>query len=156
MFIIVSIRMNVYLFPALGLTPTILERTFNQIPKERWDTPTHPGRFTPREVVAHLADWEPVMLARMKQCLESPGSTIVARDEEQMALDNGYSDWNPIEALETFKAARAQSIQWLKSLSQEQFALTGVHSERGVWTIYDQANLLVGHDVYHIDQLSAV
>ena len=28
------------------------------------------------------------------------------------------------------------------------------HAERGAMTLEDQANMLLGHDLYHIDQLS--
>ncbi len=29
-----------------------------------------------------------------------------------------------------------------------------VHSERGQMTTYDQANMMLGHDMYHIEHLS--
>jgi len=57
------------------------------------------------------------------------------------------------EQLEILKAERAKTIAFLQSLSTEQLGSTMVHPERGVSMVEDLANMLVGHDVYHVKQL---
>ena len=146
--------MNVYLFPALKMTPGLIESAFDRLPESAWDSPTAPDRFSPREILAHLADWEPIMQARMVQCAESPGTILVPYDEAQMAIDNGYSHWDPKQSLAKYKQARTATVTWLEALEPDEWRLSAVHPERGELSIYDQANLLVCHDVYHIEQLS--
>lgn len=147
--------MHAYLMPALDLSPRALARVFAQIPTDRWDEALEPDRFTPREVLAHLADWEPIMLSRMQTAYADPGASIEAFDEGQMAEDNGYRASSPDEQMRLFAAHRAETIEWLRALPREAWSLHFLHPERGLQTIEDQANLLVGHDVYHLEQLSA-
>ncbi|MBX3117883.1 MAG: DinB family protein [Fimbriimonadaceae bacterium] len=128
----------------------------SEIHSSKIDLPTHDGRFTPREVVAHLADWEPILRARMQQTKDQPGSTIVPYDEGQRALDMDYAqkDWR-VE-IDRYIALRAETKKWLETLTAEDWNLTAVHAERGPQSLADQANLLLGHDLYHIEQLADV
>ncbi len=145
---------NPYLFSALEQTPELTTALFGRIPAESWDRPTHQDRFTPREVVAHLADWEPILLDRVRLCVESPGATIIPYDEVQMALEHDYASKDPQAEMERFVKARAETILYLKSLRGSDWALSGQHPERGILSVSDLANMLVCHDVYHLHQLS--
>jgi len=147
--------MKAYLFPGLTLSPLVVRRIARQTPADRMDVETGPGRFTPREVIAHLADWEPILLGRMRQCVSDPGSKIKAYDEEQMAVDNGYATSDPDTMVERFVQARQATVTWLESLTPEQWTSQAVHEERGPMSVLDMANAMVGHDMYHIEQLTA-
>ena len=146
--------MNAYLFPALEMTPRLLAKALNRVEPSEQDTPTHPGRFTPREVACHMTDWEPILLDRMRQCVESPGSTLVPYDEGRMAVDNNYAGRDMREEATNFQAERAKTVAWLQTLGTEDWSKSAVHPERGMLTVYDIANMLVCHDVYHLEQLS--
>ena len=61
--------MNAYLFPGLEFGPRIVARLVEQIPAARYDERTNPSRFTLREAVAHLADWEPILRDRIARAL---------------------------------------------------------------------------------------
>lgn len=148
--------MNNYLIPALLATPELIEQQFRTISIGDWDTPTHPDRFSSREVLAHLADWEPILLARMKCALESDSPTIPAYDEGQMALDNHYDEQDPVEALRTFREARQRTIHWLRELREQDYLRTVQHPERGVLTVDCIGNMIACHDVYHLKQLADV
>lgn len=145
--------MNSYLFPALESTVDIVGHQFRQLPQSSWDVPTHSDRFTPREVLAHLADWEPILLDRIKAAVLTPGATIEAFDEGQMALDNGYASIEPSASLASFKAARAKTVEFLKSVPHDDWQKTIIHPERGPLSVYDIANMVACHDVYHVKQL---
>lgn len=147
--------MNPYLFPGLGFGPVTIERLIGLIPESRMDEPLGPGRFGPREIVAHLADWEPILLERMRASRDTPGATIEAYDEGELAEKHGYRSSDPREQAALYRKRREGTIAWLKSLSAEDWDKHGVHTERGRQTVYDQANMLLGHDLYHIEQLSA-
>jgi hypothetical protein len=141
--------------PALELSPRLIARLFAMIPDAQWDVALDKDRFTPREVIAHLADWEPIMLARMQSAVAHPGAAIEASDEGQMAEEHNYRGSDPKEQLKLFAARRAETIAWLRALPREAWDLSFLHPERGLQSIEDQANLFVGHDVYHGEQLSA-
>lgn len=57
--------MNAYLLPSIEFGPAILRRLFTLLPEDQLDVSLEEGRFTPRQVIAHLADWEPIMRQRI-------------------------------------------------------------------------------------------
>lgn len=146
--------MNAYLYPGLLFGPQIVDRMVRQIPAARHDEKTNPERFTLREAVAHLADWESILRGRIEKAVESPGAPVQGLDEGQRAIDAGYERWDVEEQLRTFIKERAKTIEYLKGLSPEDWKKTIVHNEKGEQTVDDQANQLLGHDLYHIDHLT--
>ena len=147
--------MSPYLFTGLELAPVAIGNLLEAIPPDRLDEARIPSRFTPREVIAHLAEWEPIMRDRVRSAVESPGSTVVVYDEDRMAAEGRYAESHPDEQLRTFSHERAKSIEYLRGLSREDLKRCAYHPERGDQTAEDFANTFLGHDLYHIEQLTA-
>ena len=145
--------MNFYLFPGLEFGPRIVARLVAQLPAGRYDEKTNPDRFTLREAVAHLADWEPILRERIAKAVANPETPIEGIDEGTRADELGYGSWNVKEQLEVFAKERANTIAYLKTLTPEDWGKAIVHNEKGRQTVSDQANQLLGHDLYHIDHL---
>lgn len=147
--------MHFYLLEGLKAGPIAISRLAASIPELDRDRPLSADRFTPREVVAHLADWEPIMRDRVRAAAESPGSTIAAYDEGQMALDNKYSETDMEEQARILREERAKTVAYVQTLSPEQLGHTVIHPQRGVQTGEDLVAMLLGHDMYHVEQLTA-
>lgn len=148
--------LNPYLFPGLELGPVIVSRLVSRIEHHRWDEPTAAGRFSPRSVVAHLADWEPIFRARMEVAKNSPGASVEVFDEGQREVGQKYAQTDPRERAEAFRRERADTVAWLRTLGAEDWTKSIQHPERGTMTISDMANMLVAHDTYHVEQLTSV
>jgi len=146
---------NPYLLPSIEFGPVVVQRLLERIPATYLDLATEEGRFTPREVIAHLADWEPIMRERIVTGRAHPGARIEAYDEGEMAVANGYAKSDPEAQCALFLHERKITAKLLRELTAEEWKRTVVHPERGVLTLEDLANLLLGHDLYHIEQLSA-
>lgn len=144
--------MDPYLIRALEMTPRLVENELKR--GSDFDVRPHADRFSMREVVAHLADWEPIMLTRIQTGVHTPGSDILAYDEGEMAVTNRYSETDPFERLRTWKSDRAKTIEYVSGLTDEDFAKPVVHPERGPMLVGDIAHMLVSHDIYHLDQLA--
>ena len=147
--------MNPYLLNVLETGPAVLRRLLAKIPEARWDERTDVTRFSLREAVAHLNDWEPILLERMQTAHDTPGAAIAVYDEGERALKYGYAALDPLEQAAEFAARRKATAEWLRSLPKAAFANSVQHPERGEMTIEDQANMLLGHDLYHLEQVSA-
>ncbi|HZH97628.1 MAG TPA: DinB family protein [Fimbriimonadaceae bacterium] len=147
--------MVTYLLDGLRFTPSILERLVAALPAHVLDR-AQDGRFTPREVLAHLADWEPILRARVESAVNSSGSTIEAYDEAAMAEENGYSSSDLDESLRTFAMERGRTVSFFETLTPEQLQAHVIHPERGMLSAYDLAVVMLGHDVYHMEQLTAL
>ncbi|MGE0002068.1 MAG: DinB family protein [Fimbriimonadaceae bacterium] len=142
-----------YLIEALSATPGLMGAALRRLQTERTDCPTHAGRFSPREVVAHLADWEPIFFSRMELAVVKPNSTVPVYDEGDRAIELGYSGWETMASLSTWAAARAQTVAWLSALEPGQWDAEFVHPERGSFTVTRQATMMLAHDIYHLVQL---
>ncbi|HWP30303.1 MAG TPA: DinB family protein [Fimbriimonadales bacterium] len=145
--------MNPYLLIGLEATQKSIARLFEEFRQGAYDIRPDPKRFSMREVIAHLADWEPIFRERMKTALDSPGSAIEAYDEGERAIQGDYASKNPLEQIKAWEEERKKTIDFLKSISKEDWEKTVEHPERGTLTIEDIAHTLVCHDLYHLDQL---
>jgi hypothetical protein len=145
-----------YLVEALAAMPGLVREPASRIDAGTAGRPTGPGRFSPVEVLAHLADWEPIFRARMEQAARSPGLPVQAYDEGERAERLDYAAW-PIErSLAQWAEERSETVRFLEALAGAGWACTVLHPERGELTVLQQAATLVGHDVYHLAQLETV
>lgn len=142
-----------YLTEALSAMPALFRATAGRLETSSVDRPTHVGRFTPREVMAHLSDWEPIFLSRMQLAVSDPGVTVPVYDEGDRATELGYSGWDVSSSLANWASARAETVLWLTSLQPQEWAMEFLHPERGVFSVTRQATMLLAHDVYHLVQL---
>lgn len=145
---------NPYLFHGLEVGPTIVRRLVMAIGFENGDAQPDPARFTLRDAIAHLADWEAIDLGRIRQAIEQPGSPLQPYDEDERAIDQNYAATNVSEQLELFESRRKETIAYLRSLADDQWEAVAHHAEKGFLTVYDQANLVLGHDTFHIEHLT--
>ena len=147
--------MHPYLLKGLPLGPILVRRFAERIPAYQLDHCFEPDRFTTREVVAHLADWEVLFRTRMELALESPGSKIQVHEEGERAISERYCDLDLQQQLNKFEAEREKTTALIAGLSPEQLRAPYLHPAFGVMHVEDQANMLLGHDLYHVEQLSA-
>lgn len=96
------------------------------------------------------------MLTRIKVGVETPGGTIVAYDEGVIAIEHDYASKDPLAEAANFKADRAKTIEYIKSLKPEDFEKTVEHPERGTTKVNDLITMLVAHDVYHIEHMAFI
>jgi hypothetical protein len=143
--------MNFYVLKSIEFGPVVLNRIYQSIGEARFDEKPDPERFSLREGIAHLADWEPIFRKRMESILAAPGYRIVGEDESQRAIDNRYHEQDVFESLTRFETERATTTQFIRSLNPSDWSKFGVRDQASPMTIEDYANLLVCHDMYHIE-----
>jgi hypothetical protein len=108
-----------------------------------------PGKWSTLEVVAHIADFDPVLVDRMKRII-ALGDTplLLAADENLYVKALGYHDRDVEEELALIDAVRRQGARIIRSLRPEQLELTGVHNKRGLVTlerVIQMANIHIPH-----------
>jgi len=143
-----------YLGKGLALAPTTLLRMIQKIDPSVYDQKLAPDRFSLREVIAHLADLEPVIQGRMELALSAPGTEIANWDEEAEALAKNYAVWDVQPSLEQFSRARTKTAEFYESLTDEQTLATVKHPVLGELSVFDLAVFALGHDAYHFEQIS--
>lgn len=135
-------------------TPDALIRIMDAVRPERHDEEIEPGRFTLREVIAHLADWEQIWLDRITLAVEYPGSTVETHDEGDRAAAHNYSGKDVHHELEVFANRRRDTVTYLLGLAVDDWDKTVKHPENGEMSVMDIVNYVIGHDLYHLHQVS--
>jgi len=145
-----------YLVNALAGTPTVVEALLNTLTPgdPRWDLRPDPERFTLREVVAHLADWEPISLGRLRRTCAESEPRLPDVDEDRVALDNDYAHGDPYAGLERFRRERQVLVQFLREATPEAWERIGYREPHGPMNLEAQAVQILGHDGYHTQQIA--
>lgn len=143
-----------YLLKGLELAPKTVARLVALVPESAYDLKSDPDRFTFREALCHLADWEPINLDRLRQGVQHPGCTVPGFDEGQFAIDRDYPNQDVPTQVTRFAEGRNEVMQFLGTLTEEDWQKVYFHSERGRQTVFEQAVTILGHDLYHIEQFS--
>src|SRR5436190_13009197 len=107
-----------YVLSGLSSTPDVLETILRgkESSDPIWDFRPDPDRFTLREMVAHLADWEPIFMERFQRTRSETEPRLPDYDEGKIAIERDYAHSDPIANLARFRAGRASLVTFLQSL----------------------------------------
>ena len=117
---------------------------------------TAPDKWSVSEIIAHLADGEIVGGFRVRFILGSPGSPVVAYDQDKWVTSGHYDKRDPQKSVELFRVLREANLALLESLKPEQWKHYGIHSERGQESIEHIVRMFAGHDLNHLQQIEKI
>jgi len=115
-----------------------------------------PDKWSVSEIIAHLADGEIVGGFRVRFILGSPGSPVVAYDQDKWVTSGHYDKRDPQKSVELFRVLREANLALLESLQPEPWKQYGMHSERGKESIEHIVRMFAGHDVNHLQQIEKI
>ena len=123
---------------------------------EEEDFVTAPGKWSIRQIVAHLADGELVGAHRMRQVIAEDNPTLIAFDQDAWTRNLDYARRKPKQSLETFRRIRAEIYDLLKELPETAFERTGNHSENGPMTLRRLVEGYAEHAESHARQMVGI
>lgn len=118
-----------------------------------WDARPELDRFTPREIIAHLADWEPIFLERLNRMLAEDHPDLPGYDEGKIAEDREYARSEPLLSLERLHEGRSVLVSAVRAMPAEGWLRTAHRGGVGDVTVGELVAMIVGHDSYHAHQL---
>jgi hypothetical protein len=136
--------------------PDTLAALVEGLSTEQLDHRPAPGKWSIREIVAHLADDELVGAYRIRLILSEPGTAIQAFDQDVWARTGRYGMSDVIDSLALYRNLRFANLKLLKSLTPEEWDMFGVHAERGIESLRDIAMYFAGHDINHFQQIESI
>ena len=137
----------------LAATPGRLHDLACQKTPEQIEAPIAPGKWSPREIVAHLADCEMAFSFRLRQTLSEDNPRIQPFD--QAAWSTRYAFYDLPSGLALFAAARAWNLKLIQGLTPADLARQAIHPQRGNITFEIILQTMAGHDLNHLAQLEA-
>lgn len=114
------------------------------------------GRWSIRQIVAHLADAELVGAHRFRQVIAEDNPTLVAFDQDAWTHNLDYARRKPKQSLETFRRLRAENYALLKELPETAFERSGNHTEDGPMTLGRLLEGYAQHAETHARQLQEI
>ncbi len=108
------------------------------------------GKMSTLEVVAHLADFEPILADRMKRIIALDKPLLFAADENRFLERLAYAQRDLEEELALITSIRKQMARILSQLPPEAFDREGVHSEKGLVTLAKVLQSAINHIPHHI------
>jgi uncharacterized damage-inducible protein DinB len=145
-----------YLGIALAGTSEVLDALVGALPDDDgfWDFRPDPERFTPREVLAHLADWNPIWLGRVERFVKEDHPNLPDLDEGRLSVERAYSQQEPSINLKRFRSTREALSAAVAGLSVTDWERAAHRDKIGDHTLVQMITLVVAHDGYHTKQLA--
>ncbi|MCS7308964.1 MAG: DinB family protein [Armatimonadetes bacterium] len=138
---------------ALERTPRALQRLAELIPADRWEQRPSPDLYSPRELLYHLAEVEETFYQRYRLIAEQERPHLTVYDPHDALSEERFAQGSVQEGLSLFTEARNRSLEYLRHLSEEARDRTGMHPEFGEWSIFQQVQLCVAHDLLHLGDI---
>ena len=125
-----------------GWTPDDFERSYA------------PGKWSARQVLAHLAQTELALGSRARMALSTPNYLAQAFDQDLWIPFDAHLTGR--EAVDAFLGAARMNQRFFEGLSTEQRAVAFAHPEYGQLTIDWILYQMAGHHVNHLRQLQKI
>jgi uncharacterized damage-inducible protein DinB len=113
------------------------------------------GKMSTLEVVAHIADFEPVLADRMKRVLALEKPTLMGADENLFLAKLRYQERDLQEELAVVDATRTAMARILRTVTDVELARTGTHTERGELTLERIVQMAIRHIEHHLSFIEA-
>jgi len=129
---------------------SLLRQTVKGMTREQLLARPVPGKWSTLEVVAHLADFEPIHASRMKYVIALERPLLIDADEQRFISELKYHDRDINEELAIVESTRTQLARILKLLPAEAAQRPGIHSWRGLVTLTDLVGYAINHIPHHV------
>ncbi len=113
----------------------------------RWDSKPVENRFSLREIVAHLVDYDTVSRDRFEAIIRDENPEFPNWEFEEAAAH--YDTRNPVHQIESLLLSRQELADWLRGLSEKEWKRTGTRPNVGEFSVEEGAAMMVAHDAYH-------
>jgi hypothetical protein len=140
----------------LSATPRRLEKLASLLsPRSAAARPLR-GKWSAKEIIAHLNDGELIYGLRYRRIAADPGSLLPAFDQEVWAKELDYKK-QPLKAnLESFAALRKQNLALLRVLPKGVWTRVSPHPEYGALSLRELVVHLAYHDRGHTSQVERI
>ncbi len=115
-----------------------------------------PGKWTARQILAHLADCELVFHARVRWIVAEPGCALPSFDPDKWAKTLAYPQRSLPLMRRLFASTRESTIEVVDLLPEAIFGRTGAHPGHPALRAWDVVTKAATHTLHHYGQLVAI
>ena len=111
-----------------------------------------PGKWSPKEVIGHLADAERIFAYRALRIARGDATALAGFNENAYVPVGQFDARDMNDLLEEFAAARASTIAMLNGFDEAAWARTGNASGHAI-SVRALAYIIAGHERHHLSIL---
>lgn len=141
---------------AMAEAPGRLRRLVRGLTERQLAKRPAPGKWSIREIVAHLADNEVVLGSRYRFIAAMDRPPLPAYDQDAFVENLGVSRTTTADLLDDFAMMRAVNIGLLERAGEEAWDRVGIHAERGEESLGHLVTTYAGHDRIHLSQIETI
>jgi hypothetical protein len=112
------------------------------------------GKWSTLEVVAHIADFEPILAERMLRVISHERPLLLVADENLFAAALKYQERDLEEELAVIDTTRKKMTRVLKGVPPEAANRSGVHSFKGLVSLEAVLSSAVNHIPHHLTYIA--
>ena len=127
----------------------ILRRCVSGMSAEQISAKPIPFKWSTRQVVFHISDFEMIYADRMKRVIAESEPTFFGGEPTLFADRLAYDVRDVDEEIRLVKAIRRHMARILRSLHADDFQRKGIHSEDGPLTLIDLLQRVTDHIPHH-------
>lgn len=136
--------------------PELLAALLTGAAGREFDFSPAPGKWSIRQIMAHLVDSEMMGALRFRQAIAEDNPSFPAWDQDAWALQLDYARRKPSDCMETFRRVRRECFELLEPLPAEAWLRTCTHPRRGAMTLAGLLELYTEHAEKHASQIMAI
>jgi len=141
---------------AMAEAPDRLRRLIRGLTERQLATKPAPGKWSIKEILAHLADGEVILGSRYRFIGAHDRPPIQGYDQDAFAAKLGPLNAKAADLIDDFAMVRAANLGLLERLPEKAWDRIGLHSERGEESIRKLVYMYAGHDRHHIAQVETI
>lgn len=133
--------------------PSLLASSIAKLSPEQLDARPVAGKWSTRQVICHLADFEPIYADRMKRVIAEESPMLMGGDPTLFAEKLAYEARDVENELRLITAVRQQMVAILRTLSPEDFERIGMHNHDGELSLKTLLERITGHIPHHLETI---
>ena len=141
---------------SMAEAPDRLRRAVRGLTAKQLATRPAPGKWSIREIVAHLADNEVVLGSRYRFIAAMDRPPLPGFDQDAFVANLGVAKATTADLLDDFAMARAVNIGLLERVGDVAWDRVGIHAERGEESLGRLVTMYAGHDRIHLSQIETI
>lgn len=109
-----------------------------------------PGKWTVKEILQHLIDWERIFAYRSLIFARNEGTSVPGHDQDILAA-NSKANFKTLEELsDDYQFARQSTISLFKNFDEEDLQRLGILS-KGEISVLALGYVIIGHQIHHFN-----
>lgn len=139
---------NTSLMEALSAGKSIVASFFESLPSAVWTYRYAPEKWTPKDILQHIADTERVFAYRALYFARSQNADLKGFDENIFAETARANEQSTVALVDNYKAVRAATLKLFSSFTDHQLSQRG-RANGSEMSVRAAGIIICGHEIHH-------